>query len=76
MASYKDAVWWIAHNDSKGDTPLGMDFDEAFLNVRSNVTVTMIADLWNKDQCQVAVDVLKERGLNAPRGYVAALANR
>lgn len=74
MASYKEAIWWIAHNDAEGDTPPGMNFEEAFRNVDGNVTVVMVADVWGKDQRQVAVDVLKERGFDAPRGYVAALA--
>jgi hypothetical protein len=73
MASYKEAVQWIADEDAAGDTMPGMDFDAAFDAVDGNVTVVMVADLWRKDTWRVALDVLRARGFEAPRGYAKRL---
>lgn len=50
---YRSAVQWIAGND---DEELGND-DTGYI-----LTVCMVADLWGKEQAQVAADVLKLRG--------------
>lgn len=67
MASYKDAVQWIALNDSAADTPEGMSWEEAFPGVDGLVTICMAADLFGKDQHTVAEDVLRARGFRKPR---------
>lgn len=73
MATYKEAVTWIALEDGPGDTPAGMDFKEAFSVVDGNLTVVMVADLWDMNQKKVAVDVLKARGFVVPRGFLSTL---
>lgn len=70
MASYKDAVDWIAAEDAAGDTPDGMDYATAFDRVDGNMTVVMVADLWGRDPKKVAADVLRVRGFNRPRGFL------
>jgi hypothetical protein len=74
MASYAEAVSWIASEYAAGDTPPGMDFDAAFAAVDHNLTVVMVSDLWSKPAWRVALDVLRERGFNVPRGYARLLA--
>lgn len=70
MASYKEAVSWIANEDAPGDTPAGMDFAEAVEVLDGIMTVAMVADLWGKDTHKVAVDVVKARGFKMPRGFM------
>lgn len=72
MASYKEAVNWIASEDGPGDTPVGMDFSDAVETVDGMMTVEMAASLWGKDTQQVAVDVVKARGFKMPRGFLLA----
>lgn len=67
MASYKDAIHWIAHNDSAGDTPSSMTWDEALAGVDNLVTVCLVADVFNKPEAMVAEDVLRARGFRKPR---------
>lgn len=67
MATYKDAVEWIAVNDAAGDTPEGMEWDEAEQVVRCLTTVCLVADVFGKDQDAVSTDVLKVRGFRKPR---------
>jgi len=67
MATYKDAIRWIANNDGAGDTPSSMAREDAFRFVRHQTTVCLIADVFDKDQDTVAGAVLKQRGLRAPR---------
>ncbi|CAM5564009.1 hypothetical protein [Eoetvoesiella caeni] len=69
MASYKDAVHWIADEEAPADTPEGMDFAEAVAVLDGNVTVVMVGDLWGKSSYQVAIDVIKVRGFRMPRGF-------
>lgn len=71
MASYKEAVNWIASEDAPGDTPAGMEFSEAVETVDGMMTVEMAANLWGKDTRQVAVDVVKARGFKMPRGFLS-----
>ena len=73
MASYVEAVRWIAAEDAAGDTMPGMEFDAAFNAVDGNLTVVMVADLWRKEPWRVALDVLRERGFSAPRGFAKQL---
>lgn len=70
MASYKEAVAWIAANDGAGDTPLDMEYPEALDNVRSMISVGLVADLWGLDATAVAADVLKQRGHRKPRARI------
>lgn len=72
MASYKEAVAWIASNDGAGDTPEGMDYAAAHDDVRSMISVCLVADVWGKIQDEVAVDVLKVRGFKKPRTFTTA----
>lgn len=72
MASYREAVQWIAHNDGAGDTPATMTWAEAFDAVDGLVTVCLVADVFSKDQETVAADVLRARGFRKPRGAGAA----
>ena len=55
---YKFAVAWIAENDNPGDR------EEAEI-VEAYPTVALVADIYGKDQSQVAKDVIKYR--NTPR---------
>ncbi len=69
MASYKDAVFWIAANDGAGDTPDGMEYPAAHDEVRGMISVCLVADVWGKVQDEVAVDVLRQRGFKKPRSF-------
>ena len=71
MASYQDAIHWIAHNDGAGDTPASMSWAEAFDQVDGLVTVCLVADVFNKAQATVATDVLRARNFKKPRGLAA-----
>lgn len=73
MASYAQAVQWIALNDSPADTPTGMEAEAAFDSVRNLLSVCLVADVWGIDQQQVAIDVLKARGIKVPRGFIKQL---
>lgn len=73
MASYAQAVQWIALNDSPADTPAEMDAEQAFSAVRNLLSVCLVADVWDVDQKQVAIDVLKARGIKVPRGFLKQL---
>ena len=68
MAIYREAVQWIADNDSAGDTPATMTWAEAFAGVDGLVSVCLVADVFGKDQDTVAADVLRARGFRKPRG--------
>jgi len=67
MATYADAIRWIADNDGAGDTPTSMSWEEAHEIVYGQVTVCLVADVFQKDQHVIASDVLRQRGLRAPR---------
>lgn len=67
MATYKDAIQWIAQNDAAGDTPDGMAWSEAFEAVKDMISVCLVTDLWRKEQAVVAHDVLYARGFRKPR---------
>lgn len=67
MASYKDAIQWIALNDSAADTPTELSWEEAFPGVDGLVSVCLVADVFGKDQVAVAEDVLRARGFRKPR---------
>lgn len=57
VASYMDAVRWIAFND---DCDLGTP-DTGFI-----ISICLVADLWREgDQVQVAADVVRVREANA-----------
>lgn len=58
-ASYRAAIFWIAHNDSAGDYNALKVEDVANL-----VSVALIADIFHKGQLQVARDVVKFRKKN------------
>lgn len=68
MATYQDAVSWIAANDAAGDTPEGMEYTEAYSIVHGMISLCLVVDLWEKEQGVVAVDVLRKRGFKKPRG--------
>jgi len=72
MASYKEAVAWIAANDGAGDTREGMDYAAAHGDVRCMISVYLVADVWGKVQDEVAIDVLRERGFKKPRAFTTA----
>ena len=74
MATYADAVSWIAHEDEAGNTPAGMDYEDALSEVRDIVTVALVADLWGQPSWRVAMVVLRQRGFKTPRGLAARLA--
>jgi hypothetical protein len=67
MATYKNAIRWIALNDAAGDTPDGASWDTAFEVVKDMISVCMVTDLWHKEQSTVAEDVLRARGFRKPR---------
>mgnify|MGYP001501951607 CR=1 FL=1 len=67
MATYTNAIWWVANNDGAGDTPASMAWEDAFAVVRNQTTACLLADVFAKDQDTVAGDVLKQRGFRAPR---------
>lgn len=69
MASYHTAVQWIAANDAAGDTPPDLDFTKAYEAVNGNISVVLVADVFNKPESQVALDVLKARGFSKPKGF-------
>jgi O-glycosyl hydrolase len=52
-ASYRDGIQWIAQNDEPGE----MDPD----CVAGFISVALLADLFGKDQAQVAADVVRVR---------------
>lgn len=55
-ASYREAVRWVAHNDSNGDA------DALELEAVSGlVTVGLVADLFGKTMEQVGAAVIRER---------------
>lgn len=62
---------WIAANDAAGDTPEGMDYAEAHSIVYSMISLCLVADLWQKGQGAVAIDVLRRRGFKKPRSFGA-----
>lgn len=76
MATYRDAIEWIAANDGAGDTPDGMEWSAALDLVAGQVTVCLVADVFNKDQAVVAADVLRARGFRKPRAAAAAAASK
>lgn len=53
-ASYREAVAWIAYNDSPGD-------DDDLEAVSGYVTTLLVADLFGVDAAKVARDVMKVR---------------
>ena len=71
MASYKDAVKWIADEDAVGDTPKSMTFEQAFDAVDNILTVALVADVWGLQPQRLAVDVVKARGFTMPRNFLA-----
>jgi len=74
MAIYRDAIQWIADNDSAGDTPTNLTWTEAFAGVDGLVTVCLVADVFGKDQDTVAADVLHARGFRKPRAASAGIS--
>lgn len=71
MATYRDAIAWIAANDGAGDTPEGLSWEQVFDMVDGLVTVCLVADVFGKDQAAVAAEVLRARGFRKPRARVA-----
>lgn len=69
MGSYRTAVAWVAHEEAVADAQPGMDVLEAHQQLKGYMTVTLIADVWQKSTSQVALDVMKERGFRIPRGF-------
>ncbi|MBY0561501.1 hypothetical protein [Hyphomicrobium sp.] len=57
MASYSQAISWIAENDEDAETDPEV--------IASLISVMMVADLWDKEPETVARDVLKKRADNA-----------
>lgn len=70
MATYKNAIHWIAHNDGAGDTPDDMAWQKALEAVHDMVTVCLVADVFGVEQRVVAEDVLRARGFRKPRRSV------
>lgn len=60
MARYSDAIEWIAHNDSAGDT-VGMSLEEAIEEVKFIISVCLVADVWGYTNEKVARDVVLAR---------------
>lgn len=67
MATYKNAIHWIAHHDGAGDTPDDMAWQKALDQVDGLVTVCLVADVFGVEQRVVAEDVLRARGFRKPR---------
>ena len=55
-ASYKEAIAWVALNDSAGD-------DDALLpdQVKHLITAALVADIFEVDQDKVGEDIVKYR---------------
>jgi hypothetical protein len=67
MATYKNAINWIAANDGAGDTPADFPWEQAIRSVEGLVTVGLVADVFGVEQRVVAEDVLRARGFRKPR---------
>lgn len=55
-ASYREAIAWIALNDDPGATD-ALDSN----SIKGNVTVVLIADIFDIDPTKVAIDVVLKR---------------
>ncbi len=55
-ASYKEAIAWVALNDSGGD-------DDALIpeEVKHLITAALVADIFGVDQSKVGEDIVKYR---------------
>lgn len=60
---YREAVEWIALNDEPDHYVVGTDLDE----VAQQLTVVLVADVFDVDQDQVALDVVAYRRAAARR---------
>jgi len=67
VATYRDAIQWIAHNNATEETPQSMAYSDAFGRVYSLVTVRLVADVFGMEQAAVTADILKARGFRKPR---------
>lgn len=52
--AYREAVHWIAHNDSPADGP-------DLVGIAGYLTTLLVADVWHRDPAQVARDVARVR---------------
>lgn len=59
-ASYKHAVAWIAGNDGMADTA-GLPEPDAVAMLKGQLTVGLVADIFDRDPEKVARAVLKQR---------------
>lgn len=65
--SYREAVYWIAHNDNDGGdrVPVGCRDGELQGQVRNNIagyiSTLLVADLFGADPQAVAADIFRER---------------
>ncbi len=53
MASYREAIEWIARNDEDGETDVEV--------MSGLISVLLVADLWRKEPEDVAKAVVRER---------------
>ena len=56
---YEDAVRWIAENDAPAD-------EDDLETLAGYLTVVMVADLFDTEDCEVAADVLADREFRRP----------
>lgn len=67
-ASYRHAIEWIAFNDSAGDTPPEMPWDEAIEVIRWMPSTLLVGDVFqNGDSLKVAEAVARVRQFKKPR---------
>ena len=52
--SYRFGIWWIAQNDNAGD-------NDGIEDIACYISVKLLADLFGKDEIDVASDVFKHR---------------
>lgn len=69
MATLKDAVEWIAAEDSPADTSRDYEYQFNLDVVKSSMFTAMVADVWKKPIHEVAVMVLRARRIYMPRGF-------
>jgi hypothetical protein len=67
MATYKEAIEWIALNDDAATEPFEVDYDEAYERVYGYISTALITDIFHKDQEIVTKDILKLRGYRIPK---------
>lgn len=64
-ASYREAVRWIALNDNSGS-------NDTVLEVRGYVSTLFVADLFSKDENEVAEAIIRERNREQLRAQKAS----